>query len=424
MNIYFIKCFIGLVLLLPWASAAGQTQAMLLKNANIIDVHSGKISEAMQIMIEDGKIKAIDKDFGKGFKGKTLDVGGKYILPGLINTHIHLGNEPDESWEHRHEVLEYLLNHGITTVRDAAGDARILQRLQQDIQNGKINGPDIYYAAFVAGPSYYEGNDREKNMVKGLDTLFAPWLQCIRPGADLDKAMSAAKACGATGIKIYGGFDRAHLIPLVEAGKKAGLEIWGHATLYPAKPLDAAEAGMKVLSHVYLLEWEGVKEVLSENIFENYERFYDKIERNNLDLSAFIKSMKKKNAIFDPTLYLCLQNGMDWTTEVMKQLYQAGVRICAGTDWMEDTKRPYPFLFDEIKLYVEKCGFSPCDAIRSATIIAAETVGKEKELGSIEVGKQADLLIVEQNPLENIDHLQHIALVMKQGKIVKKNNQE
>lgn len=397
----------------------GQTHSLLLKNARIVDVNTGDISKPVQIWVEDGILKSIGTQAERGFEGEILDLGGRYVLPGLINAHLHLGNDPQESWEHRGEILKYLLEHGITAVRDAAGDARILKTLKQNVAEGKMIGPDIYYSAFVAGAPYYKDNDRERSMVAGLDSIYAPWLQCIHPSDDLDKAMAMAVDCGATGIKIYGGLSREELFPLVTAAQKAGLKVWGHATLYPAKPLDVAEAGMEVLSHAYLLEWEGVKEQLSDNIFDNYDRFYSNIDRNHIDLSAFIAAMKKSNAIFDPTLYLCLENSMQWTSGVVSQLYQAGVKVCAGTDWIEDTTRAYPFLLDEIELYVEKCGFSPLDACRSATIIAAEVLGQEKYMGSVEKGKRANLLVVENNPLENIKALRNVYMVMKDGVMIK-----
>lgn len=394
-------------------------QDLLLKNARIIDVNTGVLCGNTDILVEKGRIEAIGAKAGKGFSGHIEDLAGACVLPGLINAHLHLGNDPEESPESRKLTLEYLLHHGITAIRDAAGDARILKDLQQSVRQGKIEGPDIYYAAFIAGPAYYKGNDREKNMVVGLDTAYAPWLQCIRPGDDLQRAMKAAKACGASGVKIYGGFNREELFPLISAARAEGLEIWGHATLFPAKPIDAAEAGMQVISHAYMLEWEGVKDTLSGDIFKNYELYYSKIDHEHLDISRFLAALKIQNAIFDPTLYLCMVNQMEWSAVLVKQAYQAGVKICAGTDYIEDRARPLPYLFDEIGLYVKECGFTPLDAIRSATLIAAEVIGQEKEMGSIEIGKKANLLVVADNPLENIEHLKNIKMVVKDGKVIR-----
>lgn len=408
----------GVFLLLAFVRTQGQNNALLLKNARIIDVESGEISKPTNLLIHGGKISQTGDKAGKNHSGDTRDLQGAYVLPGLVDAHVHIGNDPKERQEERIRHLNYFLQHGITSIRDAAGDARILRELQSGVREGKIEGPDIYYAAFMAGPPYYKGNDREQNMVAGLDTTFAPWLQCIRPEDDLRQAMKAAKDCGATGIKIYGGFTREELFPLVEAGKKEGLKIWSHTTLFPAKPTDAAEAGIEVLSHAYMLEWENVADTLSEDIFKNYELYYPKIDHEHIAPSRFIAAVKKQGTIFDPTLYLCMVNHMEWSAGIVKQAYEAGVKICAGTDYINDLSRPYPFLFDEIGLYVTACGFSPLDAIRSATIIAAEALGIADKAGTIRSGKKADLIVLSNNPLEDIEHLKTIQLVIKDGKIV------
>ncbi len=394
----------------------GQSQDLLLRNVRILDFGKGEFSEPTQLLIENGKIKAIRPRIKPTHSVETLDLRGAYAIPGLIDAHVHLSNDPKESRADRIRHLEYFLQHGITTIRDAAGDARILKDLQNGVRTGEIAGPDIHYAAFIAGPPYYKDNDREKNMVAGLDTPFAPWLQCIQPGADLHQAMKAAKNCGATGIKIYGGFTREELFSLVKAAKAEGLKIWGHAALFPAKPRDVADAGMEVISHAYLLEWENVPEPLSEDFFKNYELFYSKIDHQHIHSLPFITAVKKQGAIFDPTLYLCMVNNMEWSADIVKKAYQADVKICAGTDYINDLSRAYPFLFDEITLYVNQCGFTPLDALRSATLIAAEALGIEKETGSLTLGKQADLLILNDNPLRNIENLKSIHLIIKHGK--------
>lgn len=418
MNDYLTMKTILLILLLI-QSISHQAQTLILRNATVIDVVDGKHTLETDIIIKDGIIHKIGIGIGQGLEGETLDLSGKYVIPGLIDAHVHLANDPNESQAQRAQHLNYFLCHGITSIRDAAGDARILEELCEAIKNGQITGPDIYYAAFMAGPSYFEGNDREKSMVTGLDTLYAPWLQCIHEGDDLRKAMQAAKACGATGVKIYGGFDK-HMLPqLIRAAKKEGLKAWGHATLFPAKPSDAAASGMEVISHAYMLEWEDIIPDLEANIFKNYELYYDKINHDSMKISRFCHILKKQSLIFDPTLYLCMVNQMEWSARFVREAYQQGVKVCAGTDYMNDLNRPWPFLLEEIQLYADSCGFTPLDAIRSATLIAAEALGAEEYTGSVSTGKNADLVVLSANPLTDLHQLRNPYMVVKKGKIIK-----
>ena len=397
-------------------------QTLILKNVTLIDVTGGKHTENADIVIQNGKIQKTGVGAGAGIRGEMLDLSGKYAIPGLIDAHVHIANDPKETQAERGRHLSYFLHHGITTIRDAAGDARILKELQDGVQNGKIQGPDIYYAAFLAGPDYFEGNDREKSMVEGFGSDYAPWMQCIAPGDDLAKAMRSARSCGATGIKIYGGFASDFLPALIKAARKEKLKIWGHATLFPAKPVDMAKAGAEVISHAYMLEWEDIPQPLEKNIFKNYELYHGKINHDSLNADRFFKEIKKHRGIFDPTLYLCMVNGMEWSARLVKQAHEQGIKVCAGTDYINDLNRAFPFLFDEIELYVNSCNFSPLEAIRSATIIAAEVVGQEKQTGSIEKGKNADLLILNGNPLTDIGQLRNQYMVIRKGQQVRSSN--
>ena len=392
-----------------------QEKAIIFKNVNVVDVVEGNIRKGQDVVIKEGIIQAIGKNVGTGVSGEVKDLTGMYMMPGLIDAHVHIANDPKESQEDRAKHLEYFLRHGVTSIRDAAGDARVLQELKEGVLQGKYLGPDIYYAAFMAGPAYFEGNDREKSMVEGWSEPYAPWMQCIRPDTDLDKAMEGAKEWGCAGVKIYGGFDRETLLPLVRKAKEHGLQVWGHDTLFPAKPWDVAAAGVQVISPAYMLECVGVSEELRVTYIENYEKFYDKIDHDKMSVERFLQTVKSKGLIFDPTLFLCIENKMDWAVRFVKRANQIGVEICAGTDYINDLNRPFPFIFDELDLYVEKCGFYPMEAIFTVTKVAAEALGVCDKVGTVEVGKQADLLILSGNPFDDIKELRKIKVVIKRG---------
>ena len=412
-----VYCIVSILLLLHiegWA----QREAIILKNVNIVDVVEGSIHKGQDVVMKGGIIQAIGKDVGTGIAGEVKDLAGMYVMPGLIDAHVHIANDPKETQDDRAKHLKYFLRHGITSIRDAAGDARVLRDLKEGVQQGKYEGPDIYYATFMAGPAYFEGNDREKSMVEGCPEPYAPWMQCIRPDSDLDQVMKEAKEWGCTGVKIYGGFAREALLPIVRKAKEPGLQVWGHATLFPAKPWDVADAGVQVISHAYMLEWEGVSEELSGSIFENYEKFYSKIDHEKMSVERFLQTVKQKGLIFDPTLFLCMENKMEWAARFVKRANQIGLKICAGTDYINDLNRPFPFLFDELDLYVEKCGFYPMEAIFTVTKVAAEALGIGDKVGTVEVGKQADLLILPENPYDDIKALRKIQEVIKQGVVL------
>ena len=413
-RILFTTCFF----LFAFFSHA-QELPLILKNARVVDVEKGMILEPTDLIIENGCVKEIGKNSSKNTKGIVKDLSGMYVMPGLIDAHVHLSNDSKETKQDRIKHLEYYLKHGITSVRDGAGDARILKELNDGVSKGDILGPDIYYSAFMAGPPYFKDNDRESGMVEGWHEPFAPWMQCIYPDTDLDKAMRDAKEWGCTGVKIYGGFDREMLMRLSQKARQHNLEVWGHATLFPAKPQDAADACMHVISHANMLEWEGVADTLSSDIFENYKKYYEHIDRENMSVTHFLQTVKKNNLILDPTLYICIVNGMEWAARFVKEANEMGVKICAGTDYINDLDRDLPYLFDEMQLYFEKCAFTPQQVLLSATKTAAEALGVADKKGTVCKGKIADLIVLKGNPLNDIKELRNPQWVIKRGKIVK-----
>lgn len=384
--------------------------ALVLKNAQVLDVKRGKFKKNRNIIIQEDKIVKISRRIKAKGPIKAIDVNNGYVIPGLIDSHVHVTANRKNRLENTFNHLNYFLQHGITTVRDAAGDGSELQKASLAIHHGEKFGANVYFAAFMAGDWYY---NRGQNL---RDEPYTPWEQLIKPGINLDSAMAAAKACGATGVKLYHSFDEVFLKDVISAAKKQGLKVWGHAMLYPARPVAVANAGMEVLSHVSMLE-----SLSSDSLF--YRRTTSKAYKDsviaNLNIDEFCKAMKANKAILDATL--CVSADRDyWVFPLLKRVHAKGVKISSGTDQIVDLKREYPRLIDEMNYFVNECGFTPAEAIRSATLIGAEVVGQAKYIGSIEVGKRADLLILKGNPLLSINELKLIDQVIQNGRIISK----
>lgn len=410
----FVWCF--LCLLSCYARAAmgnslGENYTILvLKNVNIIDVARGKLLKNKTVLIQNGRIIHIGRMPKHLGHTKILDLSGRYLIPGLIDAHIHVTAPYGNSLEKTFSSLNYYLRHGITSARDAGGNGADLLKAQTAIRNGSQAGTDVFFSAFMAGDWYYNrgiGIRKEPYM---------PWQQRLMPGDDLDKAMSLAAACGATGIKLYHSFDKDFLIEIVAAAKRHHLKVWGHTMLYPASPVEVANAGVEVLSHVSMLET-----LRSDSLF--YRRTTSMTYKDSIiagiDIAPFCREMKKRNAILDATL--CVSEAKDpWVFALLKRIHAQGVRIAAGTDQIVDLSKPYPRLIDELIYFVEKCGFSTAEALYSATQVSAEVIGQEKDRGSILIGKRADLVVLNQNPLLDIRAVKEINMVIQQGKIIKR----
>ncbi|SDL87115.1 Imidazolonepropionase [Pedobacter sp. ok626] len=385
------------------------TTTLILTNANVLDVKLGRFIKGKDIVISKGKIIALTSSPKKWKAAKLIDLQGKFIVPGLIDAHVHVTAHRKNNIENTYKHLEYFLRHGITSVRDAAGDGSALLQAQTEIRQGRRTGADVYFAAFMAGDWYFNRDQQLRN------EPYHPWEQRLVPATNLDSAMKAAKDCGATGVKLYHSFDREFLPKVIASAKKHGLKAWGHTMMYPATPVEVVGAGLEVLSHVSMLE-----NLTIDTLFfkRRTPLAYKDSVIAHLDVSTFCRMMKKKNAILDATL--CVSEERDpWVFPLLKRVHQQGVEIAAGTDQIVDLNRPYPRLIDELSYFVENCGFTNCEALRAATIVGARVIGQEKHIGTIEKNKQADLLVLNDNPLLNIRALANIEVVIKSGKIVR-----
>ena len=401
-------------------------KAVCVKDAFIIDMLSNQDPRKGSVLIEGGKISTIH--YGDNVPEvenvKVVDATGKYLIPGLIDAHVHLTTMSFDDRAKREkftsQLLKQMLFGGITSVRDMAGDTRLLAELKRASALHEIPAPNIYYSAFIAGPAYYEGNDREGRSVAGWPEKYAPWLQCITPETNLTYAIAQAKGTGASGIKIYASIDAELLAKIIAEAKKQGIGVWGHSCIMSAKPSDGVKAGMEVISHAEMLKWEQCPS-LSTKMFDNYEKYYGKFKFDFPELDHLFLKMKEKNIILDATCYHGTVNGLKEAAIFTKKAHEMGVKVAAGTDYFTDPdKKELPFIHEEMETLVNKCDFSPYEALRSATFIAAETFKMEKEIGSIEEGKIADLLLLNSNPLKNISNTRDINLVIKNGVVYKK----
>jgi imidazolonepropionase-like amidohydrolase len=356
---------------------------------------------------------------------------GKYILPGLIDTHVHLATDPSgsDSASTTKKALEKMLYSGITSVRDMAGDARILAGLSRNALVGEIPSPNIYYSAFMAGPEFFKADERTVTSTRGGISGKMPYMQAMTDSTNMVIAVAQAKGTGAKGIKLYASLSGRVVEKVVAEAKKQDMLVWAHATLFPAKPFDVVLSGVNVISHADMLIFTTVGSI--DSIPPTWKKkqskeFWDKAA-DNVQLDGLFDLMRKKNTILDATLAAnynlvrqhpqvpILESRYEMAKRLTAKAYNAGVKICTGTD--TDQKL---LVQEEMKLLVHECRFTPFDAIVAATKNGAEAIGILDSHGTIEPGKAADLLVLNRNPLDDIKNIDSVNLVIKGGRMYKK----
>ena len=226
---------------------------VLLKNAMIIDCELDWAQKG-DILLSDQLIKDINyQDAIVAPKGTIIyDLSDHYIIPGLIDAHVHFGTNPSgsDNFQDSKKRLKYLLKNGITSVRDMAGDARFLGYLARSSALNEIAAPNIYYSALMAGPTFFD-DPRTHASAKGAIPGNCPWMKAVDAETDMKLAIAEAKGTSASGIKIYADLDAMLIQKIVAEAHQQNLKVWSHAAVFPAKPQAIVNAGVDVIFSCY-----------------------------------------------------------------------------------------------------------------------------------------------------------------------------
>ncbi|HJU27164.1 MAG TPA: amidohydrolase family protein, partial [Rhodanobacteraceae bacterium] len=366
------------------------------------------------------------------------DLGGRYVIPGLIDAHVHLtGAEPDIA--HYRDHLRALLLGGVTGLRDMAGDDRLLAYLARQANTDEFESPDIFYVALMAGPSFLAEDARAQDASKGEPLGFAPWMQAVTAATDLPLAVAEAKGTGATALKLYANLPASLIAPITHEAHRQGLRVWAHATIFPARPSDEVDAGVDVISHSAYLVWEAAPRVPDDYRVRAHGDF-EHVAPDVPSIVALLDAMKKRGTILDATLRVFAEEAehhpqgvgkgiMPWSYAVTRLAHDKGVLIDAGTDSsglpggdQGPEQDALPAVHDEMALLVEHCGFTPVEAIEAATETGAMALGKAAQRGTITPGKLADLVVLTADPSHDIRNTRRIAFVVKNGRIHRRDH--
>lgn len=407
--------------LLLHLSGRSETTArdILLYNATILDGDASVKPYTGSVLLSEGKIKAIYKkpNFRSSEKYKMIDCTGKYICPGLIDAHVHLATFPAKQRNIQRPVTDstmlQFVRNGILTVRDMAGDASYLKEVIQSVNSGKATGPDIYYAAQFASPHYF------KLISKGRETENAgstPWYKAISSAADVKPAILAAKEAGVTGIKIYDGFDGKLVKTITKEAHAAGLMAWSHATVFPSKPMQQAEAGVNTMSHANDMVFQQLPGDTIQ-IGKAWSAIYKGMLPDSAVIFPLLKKMKENHIILDPTLFHAKNNKLKSAPIIARWAYNMGIKITTGTDWVYPTGEAIEPLQNEFETISSQLELSNLQVLEASAVTGAAAIGL-KDRGKVRKGLKADLLVLDGNALIDIAAFFKPQTVIKNGKVI------
>ena len=402
-----------------------------LKDVSVIDGVSNNVKSHYTIVIHNNHIEALGpvKEISIPDSVTVFYYPGKYVIPGLIDSHVHLATDPsDEDNRRRAEKdLKDMLLSGITSVRDMAGDARALASLSRDAGLDEIISPDIYYAALMAGPAFFK-DPRTRQTTHGGIAGEMPYMKAVTDTTDLRLAVSEAKGSGAIAIKLYAEISGKLAKKITTEAHRQQMLVWSHANLDQASALEVINAGVNSISHASMVSgWNSrtVPEVYLKPALNG--KFWDSVFKT-LPVSDLIKAMEVNKTMLDATILTYQVAGLDKSLPENRRLawtalYEMGKRftmlahenniiISSGTD-LDDKK----FVQREMKLLVKECSFTPMEAIICGTKNGALTLGIENSTGTVQKGKIANLVLLSDNPAQDIDNIDKVDLVIKNGKL-------
>jgi imidazolonepropionase-like amidohydrolase len=414
----------------PFAPASAG-QRVIYRHASLIDGTGAPLRSDMAVVVNGPVIEQVLSDRALTAAqldgSRVVDLRGQYLLPGFIDAHQHLATPPNRA--RAEALMRRDLYGGITAVRIMADDIRSVGELARASLVGDIAGPDLYYPALFAGPSFFQ-DPRTRAASQGAEPGKVPWMQAVTDETDLRTAIALARGTFATGIKIYANLPPRLVTAIAREAHRQGMPVWAHGMVFPTPPMQVIEAGPDVISHVCYLAYQ-VSEKRPASYQERFPVDYSRFGGgDNRQMGTLFRDMKRKGIILDATnrVYVAAEaaaagrpgNPPHCTSKLAFQLtsqaYREGVTIAAGTDGATSRRNPYSALHEELELLVEKAGMPPLQAIRSATLVGAMTMGKQAVMGSIERGKIANLVVLSKNPLERMSNIRSVVMTVKRGR--------
>ena len=427
-----------------------ESDVVVLQGAAVVDVRTGDTQANSSVLVQGKRISRI------GLRDEVIpppgaeivDVSGTWLIPGLIDMHVHAQIEPLHT-----RLLPLYLAHGVTTVRDVGGNISGLSFLRADLSEGRRTGPRLYFA----GP-----------LLDGIPPLWIPMTFLVDTEARARSAVRMLVDQNVDCIKVYNSVPETSLRIIVEEAEAAGLMVLGHVprSLSTSR---AIQIGMACLEHIRvtgreLLPVDEADKIDYLPLGERETLLWERFDVESAGMRRLIQLMVDAKTFLDPTLIVDIATSIgrpqdeaadeieqmlpeaaratlrqdDWTgwlsgpaelQEKSRQGFEkrltfismcndAGVKLLAGTDTFgPGSLLPGVSLHNELQLLAQ-AGLSPLQALQAATETAASALNAQGEFGVLEEGALADMLVLEANPLADVGNLRKQRLIVQEGKLL------
>lgn len=443
-----MRAKLGVALLVAAPVLLTAQEQVAITRVTVVDVTGAPSQHDMTVVIEGDRITAVGKSAQvRPPRGaRVVDGRGRYLVPGFWDMHIHFMNTGESA-------LPLLVAHGVTSVREMGGRIADTRAWQARMAAGTLVGPRIRTSGPVLESPQYIARVRVRDQRLGgrLAPLVLPYRIGVADAAQARRAVDSIDKLRADFVKIRTAGSRDAYFAILAAARRAGLTVAGHApTIVSLR--EASDSGHRSFEHSIVpqlarmpaAERQALYARLASNgtwytptlVVLSAPRTPDSAVVAMLDDTLTLRDDRRR--FVSPSLSAWWQiqvaermgdtvatrrfdeawrSAYDGTLDIVRGMRAAGVPILVGTDAGSVMVFPGSSVHEEMALLVEDARLTPGEALWGATLGPARYFGMERELGTIEVGKLADLVLLDGDPLANIRNTSKISAVVLRGEM-------
>jgi len=422
--------------------ASAQRGTIVITSVTVIDGTGRPPRENMTVVVRNSRIAAVEAATSSDAPpdAVVIDGRGKFLIPGLWDMHVHLAKAGAGS-------LPLLAANGVTTVRDMGGDAALLRTWRDDIEAGRRLGPRIKWAGPMLESPERVARMRKRNTHEPVERFRA----VVPDAASAGRVVDSIAQLGVDFIKMRTVASDEVYRAIAAAAERRGLPLVGHASEVSFE--EVLRSGQKSVEHTVYPSLQGRTPKDRAKLMAEMARrgmalvptavsYYESID---LSSARMRQVMRDSLGAADPRRrYIDGYLLEDWREQLeerpggvrasiqgavvgrihksavkdAKEMRRAGVRVLPGSDLAVIAIYPGSSLHDELRLFVDKLGMSPMEAIVSATRQSAEFLGMQDSVGTIAANHIADLVLLDADPLADIRNVRHINAVILRGQLL------
>ena len=378
-------------------------QDLVLRNANVIDVVDGTVTANATVVVRGGSIASVDANGGDGPTGvRVVDLAGRYLAPGLMDAHVHVGSAADA----RRALLS-----GVTTMRSMGASHYADVGMRELQRAGHVETPEYLAAGYHIRPQMAEEFFQDHPELGGLDGGGVTGNSAVRSvaqalvsqGVNFVKTNATERAGLPNTDPRKQLFDEVEIGVMVEEAGRAGIGVSAHAH-GDAGGRAAVTAGVRSIEHGTYLSETTLRMMVDRGTYL-------------VPTIAIVRDLTIAGGDYDNAVLNIRGRHMLPRVQQMAGLaHELGVRIVAATDTGYGPNSTTTLAHELLELV--EIGMSPHEALQAATTTAAELFGMNDRVGRLEPGYEADLIVLERNPLDDIGVVQDVLMVVSDGAVI------